>query len=241
MKKFKNLKGVTLIELLVVVAIIGILSAAGVLLYNGYTEMTKMRVLVANYKTIIKVIKLELAAANNGLQSNIKEYDQNGNVVADKMDENTTCNNFAFSVQAHFSDFKNPFNQEWESVTVDTLAQSKHRQGHIQVVCYSHFGSFGNGGGCPISSDGCRLLVIAYKKDKGRWNTSDGKCDNTISTSNHNARNWDNDCFLQKLVGADKQATEAAQKDACRWDPRNHGSWIVTQNRIRAAAGGPCC
>ena len=41
MKRYKNQKGFTLIELLVVVAIIGILSAVGVVAYNGYTTSAK--------------------------------------------------------------------------------------------------------------------------------------------------------------------------------------------------------
>ena len=63
-----------------------------------------------------------------------ERYDEDGNMVSEKMDGNTTCNNFAFSVQQHFSHFKNPYNLEWESVTVDTLAQSQHRKGQIQLV-----------------------------------------------------------------------------------------------------------
>lgn len=245
MEKYKNQKGFTLVELLVVVAIIGILSTVGVLAYNGFTEMTKKRVLLSNYYQISKIIKLELAAANNGLESFIKEYDQNGNVVGDKLNENTTCNNFAYSVQKHFSHFKNPFNQNWESVTVDTMAQFNHRKGQIQLVCYSHFGSFGNGAGCPIGSDGCRLLLLGYYKDRGRWNTPDGKCDNTIESTSgdgwqRNAKEFDSDCYIQTLLGGDQRSTQAAQMSACNYNSSIHGAWIVTNNSIREEAGGPC-
>ena len=79
MKVINNKNGFTLIELLVVVAIIGILASVGVVSFQGYTKMAKNRVLVANWKTISKVIELELAAANNGLDSFIAEYDEDGN------------------------------------------------------------------------------------------------------------------------------------------------------------------
>ena len=245
MKVINNKKGFTLVELLVVVAIIGILASVGVVSFQGYTKMAKKRVLVANWLNISKVIRLELAAANNGLDSFIPEYDEDGNFVSEKMDGNTTCNNFAFSVQQHFSHFKNPYNREWDSVTVDTLAQSQHRKGQIQLVCYSHFGSFGDGGGCPISSDACRLLLIAYIEDRGRWNTPDGKCDNTIvSTSNdgwqRNASEHRNDCFYQILLGGDQRESQAQQQSDCGWNSSIHGPWIVTQNSIRDEAGGKC-
>ena len=112
-------------------------------------------------------------------------------------------------------------------------------------MCYSHFGSFGDGGGCPISSDACRLLLIAYIEDRGRWNTPDGKCDNTIvSTSRdgwqRNAREHRNDCYYQILLGGDQRETQAQQQSDCGWNSSIHGSWIVTQNSIRDEAGGKC-
>ena len=49
-------KGFTLIELLVVVAIIGILSAVGVVAYNGYTSGAKKSACKGNFKTIVKTV-----------------------------------------------------------------------------------------------------------------------------------------------------------------------------------------
>ncbi len=49
-------KGFTLIELLVVVAIIGILSAVGVVAYNGYTSGAKKSACKGNFKTMVKTV-----------------------------------------------------------------------------------------------------------------------------------------------------------------------------------------
>ena len=52
-------RGFTLIELLVVVAIIGILSSAGVVAYNGYTKSTKTKTAKLNYTNINKALMFE--------------------------------------------------------------------------------------------------------------------------------------------------------------------------------------
>ena len=68
-------KAFTLIELLVVVAIIGILSAIGVVAYNGYTSAAKKAAVKSNHNSIVKyisneVMKCELGVTNimNNLQ-----------------------------------------------------------------------------------------------------------------------------------------------------------------------------
>ena len=53
-------KGFTLIELLVVVAIIGILAALGVLVYDGYTSSAKRSATISNCKEVSKYIKNEV-------------------------------------------------------------------------------------------------------------------------------------------------------------------------------------
>lgn len=226
------------------------LAGVGVVGYQSYTEAAKMRVLVANYNSIVKAVEFELVVANNGLDSVIREFDENGNMIDEDgnittnageqrlVSEDTTCNNFAFSVKEHFKHFKNPHRQEWESVTVDTVGQAAHRKGQIQVFCYSMFGNFGNGGGCPISADACKLMIMAYKKDRGRWNTSDGLCDNTMITSDPDVDEVDNNCLIRAQLGGAKRASVAQAQSDCGWDSTIHGAWFVTQNTIASDAGG---
>ena len=54
-----NIKAFTLIELLVVVAIIGTLSAVGVVAYNGYTKSAKAKTAELNYTNINKALMFE--------------------------------------------------------------------------------------------------------------------------------------------------------------------------------------
>ena len=57
----KIAKGFTLIELLVVLAIISILSGAGVVAYNGYTSAAKEKTSSFNHKKIVKLLESEFA------------------------------------------------------------------------------------------------------------------------------------------------------------------------------------
>ena len=59
-KLFKKSKGFSLIELLVVIAIIGVLSAVGITAYSGYTKDAKVKVALANHKSLIRFITSEM-------------------------------------------------------------------------------------------------------------------------------------------------------------------------------------
>ena len=61
-----KIKGFTLIELLVVVAIIGILSAVGVVSFSGFTEGAKISGTKYNYNLVKKFIKTELIRCDTG-------------------------------------------------------------------------------------------------------------------------------------------------------------------------------
>ena len=72
--------GFTLIELLVVVAIIGILAAAGVLVYSGYIAKTKDSVIKKNHNIVMKFLKAKVAECELG-NENITFKDSSGNNV----------------------------------------------------------------------------------------------------------------------------------------------------------------
>ena len=75
----KIVKGFTLIELLVVVAIMGILSAIGVVAYNKYTKMAMDSAIKSNHSKIINLIKSDLALCLlDGGRSGKIERIQNG-------------------------------------------------------------------------------------------------------------------------------------------------------------------
>ena len=93
--------GFTLIELLVVVAIIGILAAVGVVAYNGYTAISKDRVLKKNHDIVMKFLKTKAMECELGNQ-NIIFKDASGK------DANYSCSSkdktdFANKIKTHIN------------------------------------------------------------------------------------------------------------------------------------------
>ena len=56
MKLFRHQKGFTLIELLIVVAIIGVLAAVGIPMYNGYIVNSKIKATTETHKRVLSFI-----------------------------------------------------------------------------------------------------------------------------------------------------------------------------------------
>ena len=250
-KKISN-KGFSLVELLVVVAIIGVLAGTGIVGYQSYTEATKLRVFKANVGTIIKAINFEIIVAQNSLGSAIKEFDKDDNMIDEdgdittvagqqkNIDGDTTCSNFLFSMMAHFEKdgtqvFNNPWKKEWRSITIDTQAEWQHRKGQIQLVCYVQWGSFGNGGGCPLSSDAMRMIVISSYKDRlNRHYSGNTNCNGEWAGDFDNNEALNSSCGAMKFIGGIKRASNADAQADCG----NPDDFYIQHDTIRADAGG---
>ena len=68
MKPFRNQKGFTLIELLIVVAIIGVLAAVGIPMYNGYISSAKENASKENHNRVRDFIAASFTKCSAGSQ-----------------------------------------------------------------------------------------------------------------------------------------------------------------------------
>ena len=95
-------KAFTLIELLVVVAIIGILSAVGMVTYNGYTKAAKNSVIKSNHGKVLDIIKSDIAQCYllGGRNAEIDRYERktSNTFQIKKM----RCSSAFSSLQGHF-------------------------------------------------------------------------------------------------------------------------------------------
>ena len=94
-------KGFTLIELLVVVAIIGILAAVGVVVYNGYTASAKVSTTKANFNVVKNYMMSELMKCQLG-ESNIMERDDGSKLSCSTIGGSNPHGNIISHVQNFF-------------------------------------------------------------------------------------------------------------------------------------------
>ena len=110
MQLFRNQKGFTLIELLIVVAVIGVLAAVGIPMYNGYIRDAKINATKENHARIRDQITAVFTKCSMNSSQRIKLKNATGTLT------NVPCyfstSDFIKVFVKHFSnDFKNPYSQ----------------------------------------------------------------------------------------------------------------------------------
>ena len=121
MKPYRNQKGFTLIELLIVVAIIGVLAAVGIPMYNGYIANAKINTVKNTHKQVVKLFNTSLATCAGGAKLSLNKYNcEKWTDLCSKDDNNNPMTGHEFGggqyIGRHFqcAGTKNPYiKSEW--------------------------------------------------------------------------------------------------------------------------------
>jgi type IV pilus assembly protein PilA len=116
----RNTKGFTLIELLIVVAIIGVLAAVGIPLYNGYITKAKISAVLQSHINMRDEMGAGMARCGADSGGNLKLYKDPrfGNRETVLVPCSSTTAQLASKFASHFLEYDNPYNDD--QVNVET-------------------------------------------------------------------------------------------------------------------------
>ena len=134
----------TLIELLVVVAIIGVLTAVGVIAFNNFAGAAKVNATIANHKTIVKFISAEIMKCSLGEEIILNKLVSNKVTrqpdLCPKINNWTDRNSYSVTTafENHFkaANWENPHNPGTTAVSTCSVDISrKDVSGNLGLTC----------------------------------------------------------------------------------------------------------
>jgi type IV pilus assembly protein PilA len=108
----RNTKGFTLIELLIVVAIIGVLAAVGIPMYNGYVTSAKISAVLQAHVNMRDEMSAGMVRCSAQSGGNLKLYKDPrfGNRETVLVPCSSTTAELAVKFSFHFLEYDNPYN-----------------------------------------------------------------------------------------------------------------------------------